>query len=101
MIEIIFFKLIVMIFFIYYDVFFFCAGGLKSERSSVVSSLDCLSSIVERISTDNSSLLPPADGPGSPPTTTVPVGEAGTAPATTQVSSPTASQDPSLIYQVL
>uniref|UniRef100_A0A669F3J1 Myogenic factor n=2 Tax=Oreochromis TaxID=8139 RepID=A0A669F3J1_ORENI len=77
-------------------------GGLKSERSSVVSSLDCLSSIVERISTDNSSLLPPADGPGSPTTTTtVPVGEAGTAPATAQVSSPTASQDPNLIYQVL
>uniref|UniRef100_A0A3B4ZLF9 Myogenic factor n=1 Tax=Stegastes partitus TaxID=144197 RepID=A0A3B4ZLF9_9TELE len=67
------------------------------DRSSVVSSLDCLSSIVERISTDNSSLLPPAEGPGSPPT--VPVSEAGSAPA--QVPSPTASQDPSLIYQVL
>lgn len=90
-----------MIFFYLLWCLVFCAGGLKSERSSVVSSLDCLSSIVERISTDNSSLLPPGDGPGSPPTTTVPVGEAGTAPATTQVSSPTASQDPSLIYQVL
>ncbi|KAE8296689.1 Myoblast determination protein 1-like protein Myogenic factor 1 [Larimichthys crocea] len=43
-------------------------GGLKNDRSSVVSSLDCLSSIVERISTDNSSLLPVPDGPGSPPT---------------------------------
>ncbi|KAG7219233.1 hypothetical protein INR49_019226 [Caranx melampygus] len=44
--------------------------GLKSERSSVVSSLDCLSSIVERISTDtSSSLLPATDGPASPPQT--------------------------------
>uniref|UniRef100_A0A4W6DMG9 Myogenic factor n=1 Tax=Lates calcarifer TaxID=8187 RepID=A0A4W6DMG9_LATCA len=66
---------------------FLNSGGLKSDRSSVVSSLDCLSSIVERISTDNSSLLPAADGPGSPPTDPVP--------------SPTASQDPNLIYQVL
>uniref|UniRef100_A0A8C5HLN1 Myogenic factor n=1 Tax=Gouania willdenowi TaxID=441366 RepID=A0A8C5HLN1_GOUWI len=66
-------------------------GGLKSERSSVVSSLDCLSSIVERISTDTSSSSlqqPPAEAPGSP-------GPSPTAP------SPTSSQDPSLIYQVL
>ncbi|XP_037622343.1 myoblast determination protein 1 homolog [Sebastes umbrosus] len=73
-------------------------GGLKSNRSSVVSSLDCLSSIVERISTDNSSLLPAADGPGpSPP---APAGEAA-APGPVQIPSPTASQDPNLIYQVL
>uniref|UniRef100_A0A3Q3K2Z4 Myogenic factor n=1 Tax=Monopterus albus TaxID=43700 RepID=A0A3Q3K2Z4_MONAL len=37
------------------------------KRSSVVSSLDCLSSIVERISTDNSSLLPPRAHPGPLP----------------------------------
>lgn len=74
------------------------AGGLKSDRSSVVSSLDCLSSIVERISTDNSTLLPAADGPGSPPAD--PAGEAA-APGPIQIPSPTASQDPNLIYQVL
>lgn len=76
----------------------FVPGGLKSERSSVVSSLDCLSSIVERISTDTSSLLPAADGPASP--TTPPTGEAA-APGPVQIPSPTASQDPNLIYQVL
>uniref|UniRef100_A0A672FSF5 Myogenic factor n=1 Tax=Salarias fasciatus TaxID=181472 RepID=A0A672FSF5_SALFA len=41
-------------------------GGVKSDRSSVVSSLDCLSSIVERISTDTGSLLPPAEAPVPP-----------------------------------
>uniref|UniRef100_A0A3B4UZH3 Myogenic factor n=1 Tax=Seriola dumerili TaxID=41447 RepID=A0A3B4UZH3_SERDU len=74
-------------------------GGLKSDRSSVVSSLDCLSSIVERISTDNSSLLPPADGSGSPPTD--PAGETAAPGPVHHVPSPTASQDPNLIYQVL
>lgn len=74
------------------------AGGLKSERSSVVSSLDCLSSIVERISTDTSSLLPAAEGPGSPAPD--PAGEAP-APGPIQLPSPNTSQDPSLIYQVL
>uniref|UniRef100_A0A672Y408 Myogenic factor n=1 Tax=Sphaeramia orbicularis TaxID=375764 RepID=A0A672Y408_9TELE len=57
--------------------------GLKSERSSVVSSLDCLSSIVERISTDTTSLLPAAEGPASPP------------------ADPASETDPNLIYQVL
>ncbi|KAG8012381.1 Myoblast determination protein 1-like protein [Nibea albiflora] len=73
-------------------------GGMKSDRSSVVSSLDCLSSIVERISTDNSNLLPVPDGPGSPPTD--PASEVA-APGPVQIPSPTASQDPNLIYQVL
>nr|QOK99932.1 myogenic factor MYOD1 [Sparus aurata] len=72
-------------------------GGLKSERSSVVSSLDCLSSIVERISTDTSSLAG-RRRPASP--TTPPSGEAA-APGPVQIPSPTASQDPNLIYQVL
>uniref|UniRef100_A0A8C6SIN9 Myogenic factor n=1 Tax=Neogobius melanostomus TaxID=47308 RepID=A0A8C6SIN9_9GOBI len=70
-------------------------GGVKSDRSSVVSSLDCLSSIVERISTDTSSLMPASESPASPPTE-----PANETPA--QVPSPTAvAQDPSLIYQVL
>ncbi|XP_019935055.1 myoblast determination protein 1 homolog [Paralichthys olivaceus] len=73
-------------------------GGQKSDRRSVVSSLDCLSSIVERISTDNSSLMPAVDGPVSPPTDQT--GETA-APGPLQVPSPTASQDPNLIYQVL
>lgn len=76
----------------------FPAAGLKTERSSVVSSLDCLSSIVERISTDTSSVLPAPDGPGSPRSD--PAGDAA-APGPVQISSPTASQDPNLIYQVL
>uniref|UniRef100_A0A8C9YBH6 Myogenic factor n=1 Tax=Sander lucioperca TaxID=283035 RepID=A0A8C9YBH6_SANLU len=77
-------------------------GGLKSNRSSVVSSLDCLSSIVERISTDASSLLPAADGPGTSPSD--PAGEAAVAaaaPGPVRVPSPTASHNPNLIYQVL
>uniref|UniRef100_A0A3Q4BT59 Myogenic factor n=1 Tax=Mola mola TaxID=94237 RepID=A0A3Q4BT59_MOLML len=65
-------------------------GAVKSERSSVVSSLDCLSSIVERISTDTSSLLPAGTSPTEPG-----------APGPVQIPSPTASQDPNLIYQVL
>ncbi|KAF7642142.1 hypothetical protein LDENG_00263850 [Lucifuga dentata] len=81
-------------------------GGLKSERSTVVSSLDCLSSIVERISTETSSLLPVPDGPGSPPPDQASVqldgGEAAApAPVQVQAPSPTTSQDPNLIYQVL
>ncbi|XP_029290418.1 myoblast determination protein 1 homolog [Cottoperca gobio] len=80
-----------------YDSSYFSAtpNGLKSHRSSVVSSLDCLSSIVERISTD-SSLLPAADGP----TPTAPPREAP-APGPPQAPPQTASQDPNLIYQVL
>ncbi|XP_015244242.1 PREDICTED: myoblast determination protein 1 homolog [Cyprinodon variegatus] len=54
----------------------------KRERSSMVSSLDCLSSIVERISTVSSS-------------------EAGKAPALIQIPSPTTNQDPDPIYEVL
>ncbi|XP_053283878.1 myoblast determination protein 1 homolog [Pleuronectes platessa] len=73
-------------------------GGQKSDRRSVVSSLDCLSSIVERISTDNNSLMPAADGPGSPPGDQT--GETA-APGPPRLPSPTASQDPNLIYQVL
>lgn len=73
-------------------------NGLKSDRSSLVSSLDCLSSIVERISTDSSGLLPPTDAPPSPSRT--PAGET-TAPGAVQVPSPTANHDPNLIYQVL
>uniref|UniRef100_A0A8C2X671 Myogenic factor n=1 Tax=Cyclopterus lumpus TaxID=8103 RepID=A0A8C2X671_CYCLU len=67
-------------------------GGLKSSRSSVVSSLDCLSSIVERISTDHSSLLPPPPPPPPP---------LASAPGPPHAPPPTASQDPNLIYQVL
>uniref|UniRef100_A0A3Q3EGJ5 Myogenic factor n=1 Tax=Labrus bergylta TaxID=56723 RepID=A0A3Q3EGJ5_9LABR len=74
----------------------------KKLRSSVVSSLDCLSSIVERISTESSSsggtLLPAADSSGSTPTD--PAGDAA-APGSVQIPSPTANQDPNLIYQVL
>ncbi|CAN9499049.1 unnamed protein product [Ophioblennius macclurei] len=90
------------------------SGGLKSDRSSVVSSLDCLSSIVERISTDTASLLPPAETPNSSPpphstiTTTplVPDGpttttSTSTMPGSVQIPSPTANQDPCLIYHVL
>uniref|UniRef100_A0A667Y4W4 Myogenic factor n=1 Tax=Myripristis murdjan TaxID=586833 RepID=A0A667Y4W4_9TELE len=69
-------------------------AGVKSDRSSMVSSLDCLSSIVERISTESSSLLPPADGPSSP-------AEAEVEAAAAAPPSPTSSQDPNLIYQVL
>ncbi|XP_013890142.1 myoblast determination protein 1 homolog [Austrofundulus limnaeus] len=57
--------------------------GPRRDRSSMVSSLDCLSSIVERISTDR---------PGFP-------GSQGPEPGL--IPSPTASQDPDLIYQVL
>ncbi|XP_068170256.1 myoblast determination protein 1 homolog [Antennarius striatus] len=73
-------------------------NGGKSDRSSVVSSLDCLSSIVERISTDSNNLLSATDAPGSPPADTA--GEAP-APGPVQIPSPTANQDPNLIYQVL
>ncbi|XP_037538435.1 myoblast determination protein 1 homolog [Nematolebias whitei] len=58
-------------------------GGLRRERSPVVSSLDCLSSIVERISTDRTGSL------GS------------RAPEPALIPSPTASQDPNLVYRVL
>ncbi|XP_017295188.1 myoblast determination protein 1 homolog isoform X2 [Kryptolebias marmoratus] len=58
-------------------------GGSRKDRSSMVSSLDCLSSIVERIS---------SDGPGSP---------SNQGPELALIPSPTASQDPNLVYQVL
>ncbi|XP_024136595.1 myoblast determination protein 1 homolog [Oryzias melastigma] len=74
-------------------------GGLKSERSSVVSSLDCLSSIVERISTESSCLPPAADAPASPPA--APLGEAERGTRAAPASSPASSQDPNLIYQDL
>ncbi|XP_071765067.1 myoblast determination protein 1 homolog [Centroberyx gerrardi] len=73
-------------------------GGVKSDRSSVVSSLDCLSSIVERISTETG-LLPAADAPASPPPAAAP-GEPAAPPPAAPSPTPT-SQDPNLIYQVL
>ncbi|RVE71472.1 hypothetical protein OJAV_G00052290 [Oryzias javanicus] len=74
-------------------------GGLKSERSSVVSSLDCLSSIVERISTDSSCLPAAADAPASP--AAAPLSEAERGSRAGPASSPASSQDPNLIYQDL
>uniref|UniRef100_H3CAU8 Myogenic factor n=2 Tax=Tetraodon nigroviridis TaxID=99883 RepID=H3CAU8_TETNG len=59
-------------------------GSLKAERNS---SLDCLSSIVERISTDTSSGPLPAEGRASP--------------GPVLASPPQSSRDPNLIYQVL
>ncbi|XP_075996836.1 myoblast determination protein 1 homolog [Genypterus blacodes] len=81
-------------------------GGLRPERGSLVSSLDCLSSIVERISTDSGALMPAPDPPASsaPEQAAVQSGEASApapAPAPVQDPSPTAIQDPNLIYQVL
>lgn len=63
---------------------FLVAGSLKAERNS---SLDCLSSIVERISTDTSSGPLPAEGRASP--------------GPVLASPPQSSRDPNLIYQVL
>ncbi|MEQ2198491.1 hypothetical protein XENOCAPTIV_013593 [Xenoophorus captivus] len=62
--------------------------------------LDCLSSIVERISTDSSNLQPAADGSGSS-ATSAPLSEAGKAPEPIQNPSPADNQDPNRIYQVL
>ncbi|XP_072290784.1 myoblast determination protein 1 homolog isoform X2 [Eucyclogobius newberryi] len=75
-------------------------GGVKSDRSSVVSSLDCLSSIVERISTDTTSttLIPTPESPASPPTQVA--NQTPEQGGSVQVPSPT-PVDPSLIYQVL
>nr|XP_057930572.1 myoblast determination protein 1 homolog [Doryrhamphus excisus] len=72
-------------------------GSAKAERPSVVSSLDCLSSIVERISTDAGGGLA---APGSPSADLRAGGEASV-PGPAQVPSPTGLQDPDLIYQVL
>lgn len=74
-------------------------GGHKSDRSTVVSSLDCLSSIVQRISTDTSTLMPTPDCPASPPTD--PANETAVQGPSVQAPSPTVNQDPTLIYQVL
>ncbi|KAK9516131.1 hypothetical protein VZT92_024085 [Zoarces viviparus] len=88
-------------------------GGLKSNRSSVVSSLDCLSSIVERISTNNnsSSLLPAASSTTSTSSSTAASGPGASPPEpATQAAAPgpeqvpstsSGSQDPNPIYQVL
>lgn len=76
-------------------------GAVKSNRSSVVSSLDCLSSIVERISTDTSSLMPTAECPASPPTDPANETSVQIQGGSIQVPSPTVAQDPSMIYQVL
>ncbi|KAM4734637.1 myoblast determination protein 1 homolog [Anableps anableps] len=73
-------------------------AGPKRGRRTVVSSLDCLSSIVERISTDGSSLHPAAEGSGSP-ATSVPLSETGKAREPTHI--PSSTDDPNLIYQVL
>lgn len=77
-------------------------GGVKADRSSVVSSLDCLSSIVERISTDTAALMPASESPASP--TPEPANESpapAPSPTTTAVAVAAVTQDPSLIYQVL
>ncbi|XP_074853855.1 myoblast determination protein 1 [Carettochelys insculpta] len=81
----------------------------KHGKSSVVSSLDCLSSIVERISTDNSTcpMLPTVEGgaEGNPcsPQEGVTLSESGAqipSPTTcTQIPQDTTSSNP--IYQVL
>ncbi|XP_061750388.1 myoblast determination protein 1 homolog isoform X2 [Nerophis ophidion] len=73
------------------------SGGVKAERGSVVSSLDCLSSIVERISTDTGG---PA-APESPQAEIQAAGEASTPEPAAEVPSPTGTQDSNLIYQVL
>ncbi|XP_070686618.1 myoblast determination protein 1 homolog isoform X2 [Pempheris klunzingeri] len=71
-------------------------GGLQTDGVSVVSSLDCLSSIVERISTDISSLPPANSLTSSPAADLEKVGTPG------PIGGPSpAVQDPSLIYQVL
>ncbi|XP_056272717.1 myoblast determination protein 1 homolog [Pseudoliparis swirei] len=76
--------------------------GVKSSRSSVVSSLDCLSSIVERISTDHHGLLPPPPPPPPPPLLLPSAGPGVSPPApVVEAPPPPASQDPNLIYQVL
>ncbi|XP_014855503.1 PREDICTED: myoblast determination protein 1 homolog [Poecilia mexicana] len=75
-------------------------AGPKRGRSSVVSSLDCLSSIVERISTDGSSLQPGPEDYGSP-TSAAPLSEAGKAREPTQIPSSLVNQDSNLTYQVL
>ncbi|XP_054878638.1 myoblast determination protein 1 homolog [Poeciliopsis prolifica] len=75
-------------------------AGPKTGRSSVVSSLDCLSSIVERISTDGSGLQPGPEASSST-ASSGPLSEAGKARESTQIPSPPHNQDPNLIYQVL
>uniref|UniRef100_A0A3P9LS81 Myogenic factor n=1 Tax=Oryzias latipes TaxID=8090 RepID=A0A3P9LS81_ORYLA len=74
-------------------------NGHRNDRSSVVSSLDCLSSIVERISTDSSCLPATADAPASPAAAALSETERG--PRAAPTSSPASSQDPNLIYQDL
>ncbi|XP_068459962.1 myoblast determination protein 1 homolog [Clinocottus analis] len=84
-------------------------GGVRSSRSSVVSSLDCLSSIVERISTASSLLPPPAPLPPLPPLLPLLPHDPSTGPEASSpdpeapgpAHAPTTSQDPNLIYQVL
>ncbi|KAM9816379.1 myoblast determination protein 1 homolog [Syngnathus typhle] len=73
------------------------SNGVKRERASVVSSLDCLSSIVERISTDaNVASGSNADAPGVAP----PDAPAG-APSAPSGDSADHQRDANLIYQVL
>ncbi|KAM4601933.1 myoblast determination protein 1 homolog [Polymixia lowei] len=81
-------------------------GGGKSEKSAVISSLDCLSSIVERISTETSActMLPAPEGaeggPCSPQETSI-LAETGAASVPSPTNCPQAAHDPNLIYQVL
>ncbi|XP_077600150.1 myoblast determination protein 1 homolog [Stigmatopora nigra] len=82
--------------------------GAKCERASVVSSLDCLSSIVERISTDSntnitngtSNLVTPNDGPCSPKVDTQTEDTVALAPSG-DGNTLNGERDPNLIYQVL
>ncbi|XP_056137434.1 myoblast determination protein 1 homolog [Lampris incognitus] len=85
--------------------------GVKNDKSAAVSSLDCLSSIVERISTEApaSAMLPPAPAaaaaeegaPRSPQEASVLAESGASVPSPTVGCCPQAAHDPSLIYQVL
>ncbi|XP_018620867.2 myoblast determination protein 1 homolog [Scleropages formosus] len=71
----------------------------KSNKSAVISSLDCLSSIVERISTEVSSCPPPPAPDGSEGSPCPPPTDSGaTVPSPT---CPPAPHDPNPVYQVL
>ncbi|XP_037109017.1 myoblast determination protein 1 homolog [Syngnathus acus] len=73
------------------------SNGVKRERASVVSSLDCLSSIVERISTDaNVASGSNVDAPGVAPADAPPG-----APSAPPGDSTDHQRDANLIYQVL
>lgn len=82
---------------------FFYLSDSRSEKSTVISSLDCLSSIVERITTDTSPSPTVQEGSEGSPCSpqegsvlTEPV-----APVPSPTSCIPASHDPNTIYQVL